>query len=97
MTRRTVRLMQELPLFLRACSEQELYEHARCLRHELVRRGKPAALVADELAELLLLDARIEHRQIFSAAWGPDPLTVAEAAEAFMQERDAARDAAEQS
>jgi len=67
MRRRTITLMQELPTFLHTCSEEELYQLARALRHELVRRGKPAALVADELAEALLLDARIEHRAIFSA------------------------------
>jgi len=67
MTRRTVTLMQELPHFLRTCSVEELYQVARALRHDLVRRGMSAALVADELAEQLLLDARVEHRQIFSA------------------------------
>lgn len=66
MTRRTVTLMQELPHFLRTCSVEELYQVARALRHDLVRRGMTAALVADELAELLLIEARIEHRAIFS-------------------------------
>jgi hypothetical protein len=66
MTRRTVTLIQELPHFLRTCSVEELYQVARALRHDLVRRGMTAALAADELAELLLIEARIEHRAIFS-------------------------------
>ena len=67
MNRRTITLMQELPHFLRTCSVEELYQVARALRHDLVRRGMSAALVADELAEILLVAARVEHRAIFSA------------------------------
>lgn len=67
MTRRTVTLMQELPLFLRGCTVEELYQLARALRHDLARRGLVSTLEADALLDTLLLDARVEHQAIFSA------------------------------
>lgn len=73
MTRRTIRMAHELPMFLRACSLEEVYHVARALTDELVRRGLSAGLIADALADALLLDARLEHRQIFSADCGSDP------------------------
>lgn len=66
MTRRTVTLMQELPLFLRGCSVEELYQLARALRHDLARRGLLSTMEADALMDTLLGEARTAHRAIFS-------------------------------
>lgn len=75
MRRRTVTMMQELPSFLRGCTVEELYQLARALRHDLARRGLLSTIEADELVEAMLLDARVEHRAIFSAdcsaSWPP--------------------------
>jgi len=66
MTRRTITLMQELPHFLRTCSVEELYQLARALRMELARRGLLSIIEADALMDVLLGEARVEHRAIFS-------------------------------
>jgi len=67
MTRRTITLMQELPHFLRGCTLEELYQLARALRDDLGRRGRLSMLEADALVAVLLDEARVEHREIFSA------------------------------
>jgi len=67
MRRRTVTMMQELPHFLRGCTLEELYQLARALRDDLARRGRLSMLEADALVGVLLEEARVEHREIFSA------------------------------
>jgi hypothetical protein len=67
MRRRTVTMMQELPHFLRGCTLEELYQLAVALRNDLARRGRLSMLEADALVAVLLDEARVEHREIFSA------------------------------